>query len=44
MGIKFVYSTDKQRGDFEGVVEQLMASSLGNDLAGRLLNKNIKPS
>ncbi|MBL8919010.1 MAG: TIGR02266 family protein [Myxococcaceae bacterium] len=42
MGIKFVYSQDSQRSDFEGVVEQLMASSLGADLAGKLLNKPIK--
>lgn len=39
MGIKFVYSDDSQRNDFEGVVEQLMTDSLGADLAGRLLNK-----
>ena len=42
MGIKFVYSSDKQRSDFEGVVEQLMATSLGPELAGRLLNKTMK--
>ncbi|GMU63531.1 MAG: TIGR02266 family protein [Myxococcales bacterium] len=42
MGIKFVYSDDRQRSDFEGVVEQLMADSLGTDLAGRLLNKTLK--
>lgn len=42
MGIKFVYSADHQRSDFEGVVEQLMSTSLGADLAGRLLNKPIK--
>jgi type IV pilus assembly protein PilZ len=42
MGIKFVYSADSQRSDFEGVVEQLMSTSLGSDLAGRLLNKQIK--
>lgn len=42
MGIKFVYSTDKQRSDFEGVVEQLMSDSLGADLTGRLLNKSPK--
>lgn len=42
MGIKFVYSADSQRSDFEGVVEQLMASSLGADLAGKLLNKTVK--
>lgn len=39
MGIKFVYSNDQQRSDFEGVVEQLMSDSLGAELAGRLLNK-----
>lgn len=39
MGIKFVYSTDQQRTDFEGLVEQLMRDSLGVELAGRLLNK-----
>jgi type IV pilus assembly protein PilZ len=42
MGIKFVYSQDAQRTEFEGVVEQLMASSLGADLAGKLLNKPVK--
>src|SRR5579884_2196669 len=25
MGIRFIYTTDQQRGDFEGVVERLMA-------------------
>jgi type IV pilus assembly protein PilZ len=39
MGIKFVYSTDSQRGEFEGVVEQLMSDSLGATLTGKLLNK-----
>ena len=42
MGIKFVYSTDNQRSDFERVVEQLMESSLGPELVGRLLNKTGK--
>lgn len=42
MGIKFVYSDDRQRADFEGVVERLMAESLGSELAGRLLNKTLK--
>lgn len=42
MGIKFVYSDDSQRTDFEGVVEQLMTDSLGADLTGRLLNKPAK--
>jgi type IV pilus assembly protein PilZ len=39
MGIKFVYTNDQQRADFEGVVETLMSDSLGAELAGRLLNK-----
>lgn len=39
MGIRFVYSDDSQRSDFEGVVETLMESSLGADLTGRLLQK-----
>jgi type IV pilus assembly protein PilZ len=43
MGIRFVYSTDQQRSDFEDVVEQLMSDSLGSDLAGRLLNKPARP-
>jgi len=39
MGIKFVYSDDRQRSDFEGLVETLMSTSLGAELAGKLLNK-----
>ncbi len=39
MGIKFVYSDDRQRSDFEALVENLMSTSLGADLAGKLLNK-----
>jgi len=42
MGIKFVYSDDSKRNDFESVVEHLMTDSLGGDLAGRLLNKPMK--
>ncbi len=42
MGIRFVYSTDTQRGEFEAVVEQLMAQSLGQELTGRLLNKPLQ--
>ena len=42
MGIKFVYSDESQRTDFETVVEHLMTDSLGADLAGRLLNKPMK--
>ncbi|MGQ0507238.1 MAG: TIGR02266 family protein [Myxococcaceae bacterium] len=40
MGIRFIYSDDRQRGDFEGVVEKLMADSLGSDLTDKLLNKS----
>ncbi len=43
MGIKFVYSDDRQRSDFEGLVEALMSTSLGADLAGKLLNKSALP-
>jgi type IV pilus assembly protein PilZ len=42
MGIRFVYSDDSQRADFESVVETLMTDSLGADLTGRLLNKPLK--
>lgn len=42
MGIKFVYSNESQRTDFESVVETLMMDSLGADLTGRLLNKPLK--
>ncbi len=42
MGIKFVYSDDSQRTDFEHVVEALMSDSLGVELTGRLLNKSLK--
>lgn len=40
MGIRFIYSDDSQRHDFEGVVEALMAQSLGSELTDRLLNKS----
>jgi type IV pilus assembly protein PilZ len=42
MGIRFIYTSDGQRSEFEGVVEQLMATSLGPELAGKLLNKSLK--
>jgi len=42
MGIRFIYTNDSQRGEFEGVVEQLMSSSLGPELTGKLLNKSMK--
>lgn len=40
MGIRFIYGSDNQRGEFEAIVEQLMADSLGPDLTGRLLNRS----
>jgi type IV pilus assembly protein PilZ len=41
MGIRFIYSDDNQRAEFEGVVEKLMADSLGPDLAEKLLKKPV---
>lgn len=40
MGIRFIYTDDRQRGDFEAVVERLMADSLGTELTAKLLNKS----
>lgn len=42
MGIRFLYDEGHQRGDFEAVVENLMAESLGPELTGKLLNKQIR--
>lgn len=42
MGIRFVYSVDSQRLEFETVVEQLMEASLGAELTERLLNKPVR--
>lgn len=42
MGIRFVYTNDSQRTDFESVVEQLMTNSLGDELTSKLLNKPLK--
>jgi type IV pilus assembly protein PilZ len=42
MGIRFIYTDDSQRSDFEGLVEALMNESLGTDLTGKLLNKSLK--
>ena len=42
MGIRFIYSDDRQRADFEGVVERLMSDSLGTQLAEKLLNKQLQ--
>lgn len=41
MGIRFIYNSDNQRADFEGVVEKLMADSLGPDLTEKLLKKPL---
>ena len=43
MGIRFIYSDDGQRAEFEGVVERLMSDSLGTQLAEKLLNKQLHP-
>ncbi len=43
MGIRFIYNDDRQRGEFEGVVERLMADSLGTQLTEKLLNKQLQP-
>ncbi|HTN52764.1 MAG TPA: TIGR02266 family protein [Anaeromyxobacter sp.] len=40
MGIRFVWSDDKRRGEFEQVVERLMMESLGPLVAQRLLRKS----
>ena len=40
MGIRFIYGSDTQRRDFETVVEQLMAESLGPDLTRKLLTRS----
>lgn len=42
MGIRFIYTNDSQRQEFEAVVELLMADSLGSALTDRLLNKPVK--
>lgn len=41
MGIRFIYNSDTQRAEFEGVVEKLMADSLGPDLTEKLLKKPL---
>ena len=41
MGIRFIYNGNSQRGEFEGVVERLMADSLGTQLTEKLLNKQL---
>ncbi len=39
MGIRFVYRDEKQRKDFEGMVEELMEEELGPHLYRKLLGK-----
>lgn len=41
MGIRFIYNDERQRSEFEGVVERLMADSLGTQLTEKLLNKQL---
>ena len=43
MGIRFIYSSESQRVDFESVVERLMSDSLGPELTEKLLNKPLHP-
>ena len=40
MGIRFVWTDDRERGAFEAVVEGLMAESLGPLVTGKLLRKS----
>ena len=39
MGIRFIYSTDTQRSDFEAIVEKLLLENLGPVLFEKLLGK-----
>ncbi len=39
MGIRFVWDDDRDRVEFEGVVEALMADSLGPLVTGKLLHR-----
>lgn len=41
MGIRFIYRDDAQREAFHGIVERLMAESLGSQITGKLLNKSV---
>jgi type IV pilus assembly protein PilZ len=43
MGIRFIYSSESQRVEFESVVERLMSDSLGPELTEKLLNKPLHP-
>ena len=44
MGIRFVYSDERQRENFTAIVEKMMSESLGPQLSEKLLNKKILPS
>ena len=44
MGIRFVYSSDTQRAEFEGIVEKMMSESLGPVISSALLNKQAQGS
>ena len=39
MGIRFIYRDPKERGIFEGEVEELMVDSLGRDLYDKLIGR-----
>jgi type IV pilus assembly protein PilZ len=41
MGIEFQYSSEAERTATEAIVEQLMASELGEALAGKLLGRKL---
>ena len=41
MGIRFIYNDERQRTEFESMVERLMADSLGTQLTEKLLNKQL---
>jgi len=43
MGIRFIYSSESQRVEFETMVERLMSDSLGTELTEKLLNKPLHP-
>jgi len=43
MGIRFIYSSESQRVEFETMVERLMSDSLGAELTEKLLNKPLHP-
>ena len=44
MGIRFVYSNDSQRKDFEGVVERMMQDALGAHISKQLLTRDGQPT